>query len=266
MPIRLLALDLDHTTLTNQRTIHPDNFAAVQKALDRGIQVVLASGRMMLTMLPFAQQLKLSGPMVCCNGALVVDENLSTLTEQILPVEIFDLLINYAESREVQINAYTKDQLLILKTSHWLAEYSQRVRSITPVHITPAEARKMDILKVLFLDDAEAVEMHRGILDPLIDPDLAHITVSEPEYLEFLPSNVSKGQALQFLAARLNISQGETAAIGDFDNDVEMIEWAGLGGAVANASQRALAVADVVVSSNEAGGVAEFINHQVLQS
>ncbi len=266
MPIRLLALDLDHTVLTNQRQIHPKNLAAVQIAVQAGVQVVLASGRMMLTMLPFAQQLGLSGPLVCCNGALVVDEKLATLTESVLPVQVFDLLFAYAETRNVQINAYTKEQLLILKTSHWMDEYAQRVRSVVPIHVSPVAARSLPLLKVLFLDDAEAVAQHRSHLEPLIDPSLARITVSEPEYLEFLPSNVSKGQALAFLADRMGILQSETAAIGDFDNDVEMISWAGLGGAVANASPNALAVADVVVGSNEDGGVAEFIMSHVLHA
>jgi Cof subfamily protein (haloacid dehalogenase superfamily) len=266
MAIELLALDLDHTTLTEERKIHPDNFAAVQRAVSAGIKVVLASGRMMLTMLPFADQLELTSPLICCNGALVVDESRETLFERVVPLEIFDLLLKYAEEKELQVNAYSKNELLILKSSGWLQEYSRRVRSVQPIHVTVEEARAKPLLKVLFLDDAEAVVRHRTNLEPLIRPELARVTVSEPEYLEFLPSNVSKGESLAFLAKRLGIEQTNVAAIGDFDNDVEMLAWAGLSAAVANASEPAKNAASILVSSNEDGGVAEFIDHYVLKA
>ncbi len=264
MSIRLLALDLDHTVLTNSRKIHPENIPAIRAAVESGIIVVLASGRMLLTMLPFRDQLGLETPVICCNGALVVDETLVTLREHTLPVEVFDQLFAYAEAEGLQINAYTKDKLLILQSSSFMDEYSQRVRSVTPIRATPEEARSLPLLKVLFLDSADRVNHHRSVLEPLLDSSIARVTVSEPEYLEFLPASVSKGQALEFLAERFGFEQQETAAIGDFDNDVEMVKWAGLGGAVANGSAPVRAVADVLVASNEDAGVAEFIYHHVL--
>ncbi|MFX9019979.1 HAD hydrolase family protein, partial [Acinetobacter baumannii] len=81
---------------------------------------------------------------------------------------------------------------------------------------------------------------------------------------EFLAYGCSKGKALQALCGSLDVDQSEVAAIGDFLNDVEMVDWASLGGAVGNAHEAVKRVAQVVVASNDDGGVAEFIERYVL--
>ena len=83
-----------------------------------------------------------------------------------------------------------------------------------------------------------------------------YVTLSKAEYLEFLPPTADKGKALALVAQRYGIGQAQTVAFGDGWNDVPMLQWAGLGLAVANAVDPAKAAADRVIGSNDEDGVA----------
>lgn len=83
---------------------------------------------------------------------------------------------------------------------------------------------------------------------------------SEAEYLEFLSAKANKGEGLREIARRKGIERHEIAAIGDYSNDVPMLEYAGVSAAVSNASDDCKAVADRIVESNEEGGVASFVD------
>jgi hydroxymethylpyrimidine pyrophosphatase-like HAD family hydrolase len=94
----------------------------------------------------------------------------------------------------------------------------------------------------------------------MIDPAVARPTESEPEYLEFMHPLWNKGNGLRLLAEYMNIPQEQTAAIGDYLNDLEMLQYAGYSGAVANGAEAVRMIADVIAPSNDDGGVAWFID------
>ena len=264
MPIRLLALDIDHTLLDHNRQIQPDNIPAVRAAVDAGLEVVLASGRFRPSMLGFESQLGLNGPVIVSNGAMVYDGEGNSLLERFVDKDAFDAVYEFAKANDAHLNVYTETELLFVNTGPWGEIYLKRLHSIAPIHALATDARKQDILKLMLADDPERIKEFRVQLNELLDLSKVNITESEPEYLEVLALGASKGNALEFLAGHLNVRQDEVAAIGDFLNDIEMVEWAGLGGAVANGHPNLLAIADVVVKSNDDGGVAQFIYDYVL--
>ena len=257
---RLIALDLDGTTLTTDRQIHPRNISAIRRATASGVVVVLASGRIRPSMAPFARQLELGdGPLICSNGAHIVDLDGSTLEASYLGATEQGAILDFAEREGLHVNGYTTDHMFYLHESVWVELYRTRAKTIPARRVDVVELRAMRLIKLMVI--AEPARIHdiamRG--DELFDTESISLTESEPEYLEFLPRNANKGAALQRLAEHLQIRRSEVMAVGDYLNDVEMVAWAGNGVAMGNAVPEVRAVARSVVPNNDDGGVADAI-------
>lgn len=260
--IRLLALDIDGTLLRKDRTVHPDNVEAIRRAQDAGIRVVLSSGRLSSGVRSFSHQLGLGDAMICCNGGYVVgDDNVDLLCIG-LEADLIVRTLEYTESTGVHINAYSRDQIYILRTSDWLEKYCVRVRTAMPVLSSVEEIHGMHLLKIILIDEPTSIQRHYQALDSLFG-SLAALTESEPEYLELLPPTANKGRGLEVLSQSFGIAQHETAAIGDYLNDLEMIQWAGIGAAVGNAAAQVKAIANLQVPTNDEAGVAYFIDYLI---
>ncbi len=265
MPIRLVAIDLDHTLLTSERVPHPASAAAIRRAREAGVIVVLASGRILPGIRPFAKMLGIEdAPFICGNGSLVLGPNETEIAHWGVSNEVFDIVYEYSNIHRVHMNVYTREDLFFLSDSRWGEEYVGRVRNISPRLATPEELRKMQLSKVMLVDEPSQIPVHQAAVGAQIRDIDVRMTLSEPEYLEFLSPKATKGAALSTIASVLNIRQEETAAIGDYLNDLEMLRWVAVGGAVANALEEVKREADVVVASNEDGGVGEFIDSVVL--
>lgn len=256
----LLAIDLDGTLLTGARLPHPDSVSAILRAKEAGMKVVLSSGRIRPAMLPFAEPLGLVNPMICSNGGHVFGPDGNEIHVRLFDKATFDTVLNYAEATNSHLSVYTRDELLFLRETSWGEAYAKRVRSVMPRVVTPAEARSKEVLKLILIDEPGRIAAHIQAIAPHIDPEVCRMTESEAEYLEFLPTDVSKGAALAMVAAGFGIPAERTAAIGDYLNDLEMLTFAGHSAAVANGAEAAKMAADRVVGSNEEGGVGQFID------
>ena len=263
MATRIIAVDLDNTLLTADRTPHPRSMAAIQRAVAQGVYVVLASGRIGPSVRQIAESMGISHqPRIACNGSDAVGPDHFPIRHWTLSPSVVEAVVGYAANETVQLNLYTISEVLFVSETAWGAVYRQRAGSLEQAAAPLAGLAKMPILKALMVDRPEAVARHRVALAEQLG-ESARLTESEPEFLEVLPVGVSKASALQALCAHLGIAQEETAAIGDYLNDLEMVQWAGVGGVVANGTSALKAVADRIVSSNENGGVAEFIESLV---
>ena len=265
LPIRMLALDLDGTVLGPDRKPHPETAAAIHEALAAGLAVVLASGRMPLSIRRVAGELGISPAVVGLNGALVETETGERLHTGTVGQAAQDAVVDYAYATRVHLSVYDETGVSYAFDSEWGRRYAERVGGISPSVLPEAELRAMAAYKLLFADDPEAIVRHRAAIAPSLSEDDATITESEPDYLEFLPPGVSKAGGLELLARRAGIVPAQVAAIGDYLNDVEMLTYAGLSGAMGNAHPEVKRVAGVVVGTNADGGVAEFIRSYVLQ-
>ena len=266
MPIRLLAVDLDGTLLTKERVPHPQNIIAVQKAMAAGIKVVPASGRVAASVLQFSHALGFDEAMICSNGAHVQGQGGIELLHVELSPEAVQITLDYAETASVHINAYTRNELFFIGNSDWGDIYRRRVRAVVPRDASFDEVRQMQLLKIILVDQPEAIRKHRTELEKRLRTDVAALTESEPEYLEVLSPYANKGIGLKVLAESLGIDQSETAAIGDYLNDLEMVRWAGIGAAMANAEEEVKAAADIQVGSNDDAGVSEFIDYLIAKN
>ena len=210
----------------------------------------------------FSDMLGLDGAMICSNGGHVQGLQGKELLYLGLSKSAVKTTLEYTEATQTHVNVYVRDRIFVLRDSEWLTKYRQRVRSVMPEAATLSEILQMEILKIILIDEPETIQNHRVALESRLGSTAA-LTESEPEYLEVLSSEANKGLGLQVLSESLGLRREETAAIGDYHNDVEMVQWAGIGAAVANAVAEVKAAADLLVPSNEDAGVARFIDYLI---
>jgi Cof subfamily protein (haloacid dehalogenase superfamily) len=211
----------------------------------------------------FADELELSGPMICGNGTQTFldpeNELCSSPMDQLAHLTIID----YANETKVHLNLYTGNNLYFLFDSPWGDLYKKRVETVRP-ELLPS-GFEGTFLKAMVVDTPDRIQRHRNALMERLQDTPTRVTESEAEYLEFMDKAATKGSALERLAERLGIAREETAAVGDYLNDMEMLEWAGLSAAMGNGHPEAKRAANVTVSTNEEHGVAEFIDAYVLK-
>lgn len=261
--IRFLAIDMDGTLLNSQRQLSEANRAAVQRAAEAGVTICLASGRAIATMRVFREQMKCGGPMVTCNGAYAVGPSGECLLNETLPPAAVAALVGYACEREVFTNVYSLDGIYSSHGGKFLEMYRQRTGADLQVIGYPALSQT-SATKLLYVDEPHHIPSHH---DALAGDAQAHgyeITLSERDYIEFLPKGVNKGVGVQAVVRAMGFAHTETAAIGDWLNDLEMLKSVGFAGAPANACDAVKEVADVVVSHHDNDAVAEFIDRYVL--
>ena len=262
--IRLLAIDLDGTLLNSSKKLSEKNADALRNLSESGVQICLASGRALTSIAPFREQLGIPGPIVSCNGSYVVAENGETVQSLRLSEDVRDQVLSYAKEYDLHTNCYIESNAYCNREGRWADLYRSRIPEL-PLPVWPNERiASSNPTKLLVIDEPKKIQEHLSRVRAQFADNEAWITISEPEYLEFLPPKVNKGQGVQALASVLNLDQAEVAAIGDYLNDLEMVTWAGFSGAVSNSVEPVKNAAKVLVSSNDEDGVAEFAN-RVLQ-
>jgi Cof subfamily protein (haloacid dehalogenase superfamily) len=278
MRARLIALDIDGTLLDPYGKLSSSASGAVAAASRRGLRVVLCTGRRFRTALPVATELSLSGSMVVHNGALVKDiESGDTRFDNYLPSEIFrDLLellrahgppMVYVDSYHERTDILTERRDL---THEFQNEYLDDNPEFTRIVDDLAATDRDDVIMINTMAEAEVLEPLRERIHSLLgDRVLSHLLMNKGyrgHILEFISPSSGKWGALRAIAARAGIAPEEIAAVGDDTNDAEMIREAGLGIAMGNSAEAALAAANVIVKSNAEGGVIEAIERVLLES
>lgn len=264
MAVRLIALDLDGTVLRADQSIHPCLNASFVRAQEAGIRLVIATGRAYQSTKRIADAIGFEGPMICSNGSHVVNENHDTIGTEFLESTVQRFVLEYAHSNDIHISAYGEEGVSTLQDSDWLRKYKLLVRGLDIPILGLEGLLAKPLFKAVMICDALEVPKHRQILSFLEAQNKAQLTESGPEYLEILPAGANKGNGLAKLARYLRLDRSEIAAIGDYRNDLEMLSWVGTSGAVKNALPEVKSIAQIVVKSNEEGGVAEFIDECIL--
>lgn len=263
---KMLAIDLDDTLLNSQLKISERNKEYIQRAREAGVHVTLATGRMYCSALRYARELELNLPLITYQGALVKEAvSGETLLHRPVPLDLARQVIDRAKTLNYHINVYVNDTLYVEKLTPE-AEAYQRISGITahPVgdllkFLNQSPTKVLIVGGVNEMDDLEQ-EMKRLFNNTL------HITKSKPHFLEFSHPEATKGHALDTLARRWGLTPHQVIAIGDAPNDLEMLEYAGLGVVVENAKSPVKEKADYVTCSNDQDGVAEVIAKFILGS
>jgi Cof subfamily protein (haloacid dehalogenase superfamily) len=266
--IQLIAMDVDGTLVgSDANTISPKNLQALQKAYNQGVVLAIASGRPYAFIETLLYQIPEVEFVIYGNGAGIYDQIKHEEfdmpdTDMNIADSIFiaDVLQQYPA--HVQVQAEGKLYISQASMDYFEARFHKRVTeagqsSIAIVPDALEVARKIPTQKfnVEFID----LKARPQALAKLLTRPSILISSSWQDNVEINSRNATKGRALETLAKHLNIPQENVLAIGDNINDLEMIEYAGIGVAVRNAVPEALAIADYITSSNEHNGVAKAV-------
>lgn len=271
--IRLLVLDIDGTIAGESNQIRPAVIEAVKAVQQRGIQVAIATGRMYCSALQFHQTLGLSLPLMAYQGAMIKDPFTQTVYRHWpVPKDIANRLLDDFEEPErkhlLSIHFYIDDQLYVRELTPETQEYAQR-SGVEPIAVG-------DLRNVLHRDPTKilALSHNTDVITYLLTsfrqqytPAELYFTKSVSTFFEAANPNVNKGVAVQFLAEEmLGLTSANVMAIGDNFNDVEMIQYSGIGIAMGNAPEDVQAYANWVTDDVEADGVATAIERFLLNA
>lgn len=266
--VKLLALDLDGTLFQDDLIITKEAKNAIKAAGDKGVVVTLATGRMFRSALPFAQQLGLTAPLICYQGAMVRNPVTNeTLFHRPIPLELARQFIGEVQKRHLHVHTYVNDHLYVAAMTEEAQFYSR---------LAGVEAELVGNL----LDFTDRPEREPTKLVITTQPDFAlglvdefqaifgeklYVTRSHARLVEAVNPACSKGVALEALARALDIPQKQVMAVGDNLNDLPMFDYAGVKVAVANAAPGIKEKADYVTQGAVAAGVVEAIERFILR-
>lgn len=271
--IKLIAIDLDGTFLSSEKTVLPENCKAVQDCLKKGIEVVVCTGRTLPGVRRFLPQIfpvETRSHLILQNGAAIhrlEDEGLYWGKFQ-SSKQLIGLCDYFFSNRpnNCQLVAFDQEHLFLIEDkqpSHFVESDAKTLAtSITPISRDQL-IEKEDIFKMMVLGPKESLDAW-GQSIPLRIRTMFDVVRSQPVIIEFLSPLTNKASALAYLCHQLGIDQENVMAIGDEENDREMLDWAKYSVAMGNASEEIKAVTQFVTATNDQAGVAQIIRQLIL--
>jgi len=266
MKYKMLVLDMDDTLLTDDHKISPENKETLLEAQEKGVYVVLASGRPTSAMIAFAKELQMdfyNSYMISFNGAVITDlKEDQVIFEQSLTQQQIHELYDYSLESKTHIITYIDEEIV----SETDSEYIDVEKHITGLKHNKVDSFKAAVnttaIKCILLEEPSYLKQIEKELK-LAMPHLS-VSMSKPFFLEVAQNGIDKAASLKILAEKLNIHQSEIIAVGNAGNDLSMVEYAGLGVWVDNVSPELRHKADLIVASNNNNGVAQVVRNFIL--
>lgn len=237
----------------------PRTIAAIGAAREAGIHVLIATGRMFRSALPYARAAGITEPLVCYQGAAVVEPATGTfLLHEPIPLELAREAIAAVQDEGFGLNCYVDDELYVATVTENARAYAgfQEI-PITEVHDLLAWLERPPT-KLVIVSDPEELDALRPKLVARFGERL-FIAKSLPHFLELASPTISKGSGLAFVAEHVGFTAAQTLAFGDGENDRELLAWAGYGVSVENGDDRLKELADWICPGVEDEGVAQTI-------
>jgi Cof subfamily protein (haloacid dehalogenase superfamily) len=268
-PIKLIAVDLDGTLLTSDHKMSEVNAKAIKVALEAGIQVVIATGKTYVSATWLYEKLNLKTPGVFNQGTVICNADGSLRSQQTLSPQIARQIITFADDRDYLTGIYSGNRILVRKMHARIEQLTTYYHEPMPEAVGPLQnaldTTPVHKLIILAPDDPRRITALRWHIRMQVNGGGRALQTGIGDQLEILPPKSSKGAGVTALIKELGIPAGQVMAIGDGENDLEMLQLAGLGVAMGNAPESVKAVAKAVVSSNDQDGVAEAIRRFVLK-
>lgn len=258
--IRLLALDMDGTLLRSDLTISPRNQAAVAACLDRGVAVVLATGRFYPAAAPYLAYWPGRPIWVAANNGaqLFAPGEEEPVVSRSIDRDVAHEVLSWIDEQGLSARVYFSDSAVINRMTEQTRAFMRRLGARCLHAPQLAGAVTEPPVKIVLMADAPRARALEAEVRRRWGLRL-EVTSSEPTLVELTGPGATKGETIRALAARLGIDRTEVAAIGNGRNDLTMITWAGLGAAVANADPELLAAAPQVYAHHDEDGVSAFI-------
>lgn len=264
-PPKLVAFDVDGTLVGRDLVIAPSVRDAVARMRRAGTEGCLVTGRMYRATVPFARELELDGPMICYQGAAIIDPGTdAVLSHAALSNEIVRELIAITERDQMHLQLYRNDEYYCEARNRFTDLYA--ALSMAQPVIVPSLREAFaysPATKAVIIADAPVAAEYAAKLAEILQTR-ANVTRSLPEFVEVLDPAADKGTALRFVAAHLGVEMERIMAIGDSWNDAPLLQAAGFGVAMGSSPPELREVADAVVADLAHDGVVEAIERFVL--
>lgn len=263
--MKLVAFDLDGTLIGRDLVLRPRVREAIDRMRDAGIAGCIVTGRMYRAAVTYARDLRFEAPVVCYQGAAIIDPISDSVLRDIpLDVDTVGAIVDVVERDRMHLQLYRNDEYYCEARNRFSDLYAS-LSGAEPV-IVPSLRESFaysPATKAVVINDPDvAADYVSRVRDAL--GDRVYATRSYPEFVEILNPSVDKGDALRFVAQHLGIDMKDVVAIGDSWNDAPLLEAAGFGIAMGSAPKELLDLAHGVVGDVAADGVAEAIDRYVL--
>ncbi len=270
--IRLVVLDIDGTIAGESNQVRDSVKQVIKSVQAKGINVAIATGRMYKSALRFHQDVGLTMPLIAYQGAWIQDPMTQNIHRH-LPVDenISLKLLNYFEQKHLRhllsVHFYVNDQLYVRELTPDSIAYGKRTQ-VEPIPVGDLR----DILvksaptKILAIsEDTQLIDNLLQDVRALFSLDELYVTKSVPTFFEATNPLVNKGTAVKFLAEEiLGLTANNVMTIGDNFNDIEMLEYAGLGVAMGNAPDMVKSYANYVTANVNEDGAAIAMSYFLL--
>ncbi len=273
MGIKLVAIDLDGTLLNDSGKILPNSIQILKSIKKSGVKVVLTTGRPLVSVKPFLDELGLTDQedqyVITFNGSIIENTKGKVIKQKVFDFQTFVDFELWAERHqlynqlETQNTLYTTSSYIPIDAAHesWKNKLPMKV---TTLHDLIDSPKKPEMLKIMAVAPKAKLDQIQKELPQIFAEKLSPIR-SEPEYLDFAAPNVDKGWALKQLTEYLHLLPNEVMALGNADNDIPMVKFAGTGVAMEKSTPNLLKNADFVTGSNNTSGIRDAIELFVLQ-
>lgn len=263
----LLVSDMDGTLLTTDKRISDQNQAALKRFQAAGGRFTIATGRSIVSASRYVNALrekgiKLDAPAILFNGAAIYDfRQDQMLWHTRMPEELPAYLARVkAQFPEVGIEVLYEEKTKVVTHNRFVRDHLE-IESL-PYQMADIKDLVPGAIKTLFALEHEKIPCFARFLEEQHFTGVSYVESAE-FYYEMLPFGNSKGEALSHLAQYAKVSLDQIAAVGDYNNDIEMIRTAGLGAAMGNALDAVKNAADRTVSTNDQDGLAELIEYMM---
>lgn len=262
--IKLVATDIDGTILGKSRVFTDKVKNCIKTLENKGVKVILVTGRMNAAAQKIARELNLKTPLVSYQGGLIIDHENNVLYERLLPEPIVDKILDWAKKNDVHINFYANDVLYSEKDCYEIQRYS-KYQNLDYIVKPFNELPHNRVNKLLGIDYDNPTRVSKWVETMSKELPELHIVKSTPNFCEFSVKDATKYCAVKFLQNYWGFKDEEILTIGDQDNDIELLKAGEISIAMGNASNNLIRYADYITDTVENDGFVSAMEKFVLE-
>lgn len=273
MKYKLLVVDMDGTLLNSSKKVSHETRQVLEELKNIGVNIAIATGRIYTTVKAYAKDLKIEAPIIACNGAVIKDiNNNKTIYSNHISEENCYRILEICKRYGTNCYLYSEDTIFaekLEKLGKYFIKMSKTQKEEDKIKVEMVNdsrevvSRGEKIYKfVIFSDDSKSVEFAKEEILKSLDLE---VYKSTSDFLDVVNKGVCKGSGIRNLANIFDIETEEIIAVGDNENDISMIKYAGLGIAMGNGVDEIKKVADYITDTNDNDGLAKALRKFVLE-
>lgn len=264
----MLVLDIDGTLTNSQKEITLETKKAIHAIQERGHKVMLASGRPTPGMKRYAEELELEkygGYLLSFNGGRIINCRSGEIVyQQMFPAVLIPKIYRFAKRHDCGLITYYGEKILLATRMDDYIALESRINQMKMMEVEDFLGFiDFDVNKLLMTAPPDKAEQYEKELNEKYG-DIISVYRSEPFFIELMPKEIDKASSIDRMLSTVGMTRENTICCGDGFNDMTMIEYAGVGVAMANAQEKVKEKADYITDSNDEDGIVKVIDKFIL--